>query len=139
MIDTERIEALAKAIHNTAVEELVVVDNEFEVRITRLIDRLTPQASVVEESSLEEARAAVDHYVVARRVGIFRTKKPYSPGDRINVGDIVGQIEAMRILNEVVAEQSGVVSQVLVEDGSPVEYGQELIVLKEAPGDETIG
>jgi acetyl-CoA carboxylase biotin carboxyl carrier protein len=47
-------------------------------------------------------------------------------------GATVGHIDSMRILNPVVAEESGTVIEVLVEDGDPVEYGQRLFVLSDA-------
>jgi acetyl-CoA carboxylase biotin carboxyl carrier protein len=51
-------------------------------------------------------------------------------GDKVNKGDVVCIIEAMKIMNQIEAEESGVVDQILVEDGTPVEYDQPLFVLK---------
>jgi biotin carboxyl carrier protein len=73
---------------------------------------------------------------VAPRVGIYhRPQRPVHPGDRIEAGEIVGSIESMRILNEVVSGCTGAVAQVYVTDGSPVEYGQELFLLKDVDDD----
>jgi acetyl-CoA carboxylase biotin carboxyl carrier protein len=53
--------------------------------------------------------------------------KPYiSPGARIAKGQVLCIIEAMKIMNEIESELSGVVREVLVEDSHPVEYGQIL-------------
>jgi acetyl-CoA carboxylase biotin carboxyl carrier protein len=66
----------------------------------------------------------------AGQVGLFRApKRPLLPGDEVERGATVGQIDSMRILNPVVAEAGGRMEKVLVEDGEPVEYGQELFVL----------
>jgi acetyl-CoA carboxylase biotin carboxyl carrier protein len=53
-------------------------------------------------------------------------------GDRVEKGDTVCIIEAMKVMNEIQSEQSGIVEKVLAEDGKPVEYGQALIVLRPA-------
>ncbi|MCR4391687.1 MAG: hypothetical protein NUV94_02645 [Candidatus Acetothermia bacterium] len=51
-------------------------------------------------------------------------------GDRVVPGQVVCVVEAMKVMNEVRAEASGVVEEVLAEDGSPVEYGQPLFRLR---------
>ena len=64
-----------------------------------------------------------------RRPGL--NEDPYVVvGDRVEKGDTVCIVEAMKVMNEIKSEQSGIVEKVLVEDGKPVEYGQALIVLK---------
>ncbi|MGI5216221.1 acetyl-CoA carboxylase biotin carboxyl carrier protein, partial [Plantactinospora sp. CA-290183] len=50
-------------------------------------------------------------------------------GDKVERGQVVGIVEAMKLMNEVVAEQAGRVVEVLVVDGEPVEFGQPLIAL----------
>ena len=51
-------------------------------------------------------------------------------GDTIKQGDTVCIVEAMKILNEIEADKSGVVTKVLVQDGQAVEYGQPLVVIE---------
>ena len=56
---------------------------------------------------------------------------PYiQEGDTIQVGDRVGIVEAMKMMNEIEAEVSGRVSRILVKNGQPVEYGQPLMVVE---------
>ena len=50
-------------------------------------------------------------------------------GDRVTPDTVIGIIEAMKVMNEIKAEKSGVVKEVLVENGNPVEYGQPLFVI----------
>lgn len=75
--------------------------------------------------------------ITAPLVGIFRrSRNPSSPplvnvGDVIETGQMVGYIEAMKMLNEVKSSSSGKVNTVLVEDGHPVEFGQALFLLEE--------
>jgi acetyl-CoA carboxylase biotin carboxyl carrier protein len=69
-------------------------------------------------------------------VGTFyRSASPGTPpfvevGAQVKVGDILCIVEAMKILNEINAEQSGAVVRILVENGQPVEYGQPLFVIE---------
>jgi acetyl-CoA carboxylase biotin carboxyl carrier protein len=55
-------------------------------------------------------------------------------GDEVEVGQVVGIIEAMKIMNEIIADQAGVVLEVLVENAQAVEYGSPLIRLGESLG-----
>jgi len=57
--------------------------------------------------------------------------KPFiNIGQSINEGDTICIIEAMKIFNEIESEVSGVVKEILIKDGSPVEYGQELFLIE---------
>ncbi len=53
-----------------------------------------------------------------------------TPGQSVKKGEVIGIIEAMKMMNEIVAPQDGVIAAILVEDGSLVEYNQVLITLK---------
>ena len=56
--------------------------------------------------------------------------KPFvEVGDAVQVGDTLCIIEAMKLMNEIESDKSGVVKQVLVENGQPVEFGQPLVVI----------
>jgi acetyl-CoA carboxylase biotin carboxyl carrier protein len=50
-------------------------------------------------------------------------------GDSVEVGDTLCIIEAMKLMNEIESDKSGVVKQVLIENGQPVEFGQPLVVI----------
>jgi biotin carboxyl carrier protein len=64
-------------------------------------------------------------------VGIFRPS--VSPGEQVALGQSIGAIEALGMPTSVDAPQSGTVEELLVHDGSPVEYGEPLLVLRRAP------
>lgn len=76
------------------------------------------------------------HTIVAPMVGTFyASPSPKDPpfvqeGDEIHVGDSVGIIEAMKMMNEIESEVSGRVARILVKNGQPVEYGQPLLVIE---------
>ena len=81
------------------------------------------------------APAAPQETIDAPLVGTFyRSPSPdaapfISVGDKVNAETVIGIIEAMKVMNEIKAEKSGVVKEVLVDNGQPVEYGQPLIVI----------
>ena len=51
------------------------------------------------------------------------------PGDKVSKGDTLCIIEAMKIMNEIESEKSGVIKEVIVENGSPVEFNQPLFII----------
>jgi len=91
--------------------------------------------STADPASTEPAGADVRHLVRAPMVGTFyRAPEPgaapfVEAGDLVAPGQVVGIVEAMKLMNEVVAERAGQVSEVLVRDGEPVEFDQPLIAL----------
>ena len=56
-------------------------------------------------------------------------------GDRVEVGQTIGIIEAMKIMNEIAADRSGVVAAILADNGQPVEFGSALITMSLGRGD----
>jgi len=85
------------------------------------------------ESTTKEDEAAT--FITSPMVGTFYgSPSPENPayaknGDKVSTDTIVCIIEAMKIMNEIQAEKSGTITEVLVEDGQPVEYGQRLFRL----------
>ena len=65
----------------------------------------------------------------------YRSPSPDQPpyvsiGQKVKKGDVLGMIEAMKMMNEITATEDGVIEEILVEDEAMVEYGQPLIVIK---------
>ena len=84
-----------------------------------------PPAEASPEAPPEEARQ-----LLATMVGIFHHADPPVPyAAVIRPGQVVGYIESMKLMNDVVADEGGRVTDVLAEDGAPVEYGQALFRL----------
>jgi biotin carboxyl carrier protein len=76
--------------------------------------------------------ATSDVAVFAPMVGIFHSIDSIAAiGSSIKKGQVVGSIESMKLMNDVISGYSGIIVDVLVEDGMPVEYGQNLFVLSE--------
>jgi acetyl-CoA carboxylase biotin carboxyl carrier protein len=77
--------------------------------------------------------APVGHVVTAPMIGTYYTsaapgEPPFvRPGDRVDAGQTIGIIEAMKIMNEIVADRSGVVAEVIAANAQAVEYGSPLL------------
>jgi acetyl-CoA carboxylase biotin carboxyl carrier protein len=82
------------------------------------------------------ATAAENSYEVsAPLVGVFRANarpggKPLVPGDVVREGQVIAAIEALNVWNEVEATEAGRVREVIAADGTPVEYGQPLLIIE---------
>ena len=93
-----------------------------------------PLPAPKEESPADECPNCV--VVKAPIVGTFYRRpspdaEPYvKEGDRVEKGQVLCIIEAMKLFNEIESEVSGIVRKILVEDGSPVEYGQPLFLIE---------
>ena len=101
------------------------------IRLTLVVSR--PVAATEVAAVVVEAPAG--HVVKSPMVGTFyRCSAPGTPpfveiGASVNVGDTLCIIEAMKLLNEIDADAAGVIKQILVENGQPVEYGQPLFII----------
>jgi acetyl-CoA carboxylase biotin carboxyl carrier protein len=78
------------------------------------------------------------HVITAPMIGTYYSapapgEAPFvQAGDEVEVGQVIGIIEAMNIMNEIISDKSGVVTEILVENAQPVEYGQQLLRLVES-------
>ncbi len=132
-----RVSDLIAVLEGTDLSELVVEHGPFSLRIERqLPDVTTPiSASAVSATVLDEV-SPVPALLRSPQVGTFYVSaepegEPFlRVGDPVEQGQVIGLIEAMKLISEVEAESAGVVRRVLVEDGHPVEYGQPLFELE---------
>jgi acetyl-CoA carboxylase biotin carboxyl carrier protein len=150
-MDLRKLKKLIDLVQESGIAELEITEGEEKVRINRIgipghPGMMTmPQAA---SSALMPATAAAaapvvaeipaepeGHIVKSPMVGTFYRSsapgaKPFIEiGQNINAGETLCIIEAMKLLNEIEADQSGVVKKVLVENGQPVEYGQPLFII----------
>lgn len=96
-------------------------------------------AMPVENKSSEnktEEKEEISNIVKSPMIGTFYSKpspdsEPYvKVGDKVKKGDILCIIEAMKLMNEIECEFDGIVTEILVEDGKPVDYGKTLFKIK---------
>lgn len=126
-MDMDNIEALIKVLEGSRAEEISVKKGDFGVHIVK--GRKAKPAGVRRQpTAAAAAEAAVrDTFILAPMVGIFHSVDGIAKiGSDVKSGQVVGAIESMKLLNDVVARVSGKIAEVMVEDGTPVEYGQPL-------------
>ena len=150
-MDLRKLKKLIDLVEQSGIAELEITEGEEKVRISRgtVISAGAPMTGhppvVPAHAGAPAAPAAavtepVDaapegHIMKAPMVGTFyRSSAPGAKafvdvGQTVAAGDIVCIIEAMKLLNEIEADQSGVIKSVLVENGQPVEYGQPLFLI----------
>ena len=150
-MDLRKLKTLIDLVAESGITELEITEGDGTVRIVKSLPpaqhvMMAPQVQTVAaapaatapvQSAAPAAAAPVfqGHVVKAPMVGTFyRSPNPgASPfieiGQSVKEGDPLCIIEAMKLLNEIEAEKSGVIKEILVENGEPVEYGQPLFVI----------
>lgn len=97
----------------------------------------SPTASANGDAPTSSSHEDEGHVVTAPMIGTFYAapspgEDPFLQiGDDVEVGQVIGIIEAMKIMNEIVADKPGVVAEILVENAQAVEYGSPLVRLTE--------
>jgi len=138
-MDIPRIQELMALIDGTDFTEIEIRDGDQAVRLVRNPPGETPtpaapRATVPEQRA--EPEAAGGERLRAPLMGTFyRAPSPgaapfVEPGDRVERETVVCIIESMKMMNQVEAETRGVIREVLVADGTPVETGQPLFVIE---------
>jgi biotin carboxyl carrier protein len=133
----DQLGELLRLLDGSDVEELEVEHQGARFVVRRdLSDTVEPVARVAVERSAPPP--SNDSFVItAPVVGVFRRNAGgkgeaiLDEGDTVASGQIVGAVEAMGMLNRIQSERAGVVMEMLVRDGQPVEYGQPLLVVRE--------
>jgi len=139
-MDLDRVEQLVKLFGESRATGLEVTSSGWHLslrrnhRAERAHARVDPSGSIGNGFTEEPVSPEETVMITAPLVGIFRRgDRRLSPGDWVDAGAPIGAIESVKIPNPVVAEVSGDVVEVLVEDGQPVEYSQPLLVVLPHP------
>lgn len=141
-MDLRKLKKLIDLVQESGIAELEIIDGEEQVRIARVLQSApaapvyAPPAIAVPAVAAEVEPAAPEGHVVrSPMVGTFyRSSSPGSKafvevGSSVSSGDTICIIEAMKLLNEIEADQAGVIKAILVENGHPVEYGEPLFII----------
>lgn len=140
-MDAQEIRQLIEIFERSSLSELVLERGGARLTLKREGARtaasLAAAAITANTPLASPAAATADGYTIkSPLVGTFYRRPapnedPYvEVGDRVEKGDIICIIEAMKVLNEIKTDQAGTVEKILVEDGKPVEYGQPLVLLR---------
>ena len=152
-MDLRKIKKLMELLEESGIAEIEVKEGEESIKLSRhsqyqpmqnnqtmmpvmqtqqaTTQEITPQAENISEQSLPEGDT-----IESPMVGTFyRAASPDSKvfveeGQKVSKGDTVCILEAMKMMNQVTAEQSGTIIKILVEDTEPVEFGQPLFIIK---------
>ncbi len=146
MADIEKVRELLKSLEASSVEELEIETEGLKLRVkfkrgeapATAVEKVpaTTNVEVVKEPEAEEKPEENYFVVESPMVGTFyRAPAPgaepfVKEGDYVEKGQTLCIIEALKVMNEIESEVSGIVRKILVENGQPVEYGQPLFYIE---------
>ena len=152
-MDIRKVKKLIELVEESGIAELEITEGEESVRINRggVTGGYAPMPMMAQAAPMAPAAAPVaapageapaagpattGHTVRSPMVGTFyRASSPGTPsfvevGQTVSVGDTLCIVEAMKMMNQIEADKSGVVTQILVENEEPVEFDQPLFVIE---------
>ncbi|MDJ0710457.1 MAG: acetyl-CoA carboxylase biotin carboxyl carrier protein [Woeseiaceae bacterium] len=162
-MDIRKVKKLIELLDDSGIAEIEITEGEESVRISRYSSAAPVAAAPVVTQApapaapaptpapaaapaaptAEPAAETVDEdgfEVTAPMVGTFYSSSspgaaPYvQVGDRVNEGDTLCIIEAMKMMNQIEADVAGVIKSIRIQNGEPVEFGQVLYVIDQRPG-----
>ncbi len=148
-MDLRKLKKLIDLVQESGIAELEITEGEEKVKIVKggeatvtpiapkpAADAAAPAAAAPAAAAVAAAEPALaGHVLKAPMVGSFyRSASPESKafvevGQNVKAGETVCVIEAMKLMNEIEADATGVIQAILVENGQPVEYGQPLFII----------
>lgn len=151
-MDIRKVKKLIELLEESNIDELEIKEGEESVRISRNSNQAvytqqyaapvmapaaapTPAAAPIAETEPASAVNSNAHIVRSPMVGTFyRSPSPSSPafievGQHVKAGDVLCIVEAMKMMNQIEADKSGVIEAILVEDGQPLEFDQPMITI----------
>jgi acetyl-CoA carboxylase biotin carboxyl carrier protein len=144
-VDTDLVRELAAMLNDTGLSEIEVEDGERKIRVSRTMTAVAapmaaapvavaaPTVAAAQEAPSASATAA--NALKSPMVGTaYLTPEPdaapfVSVGQQVKAGDTVLIIEAMKVMNPIIAPNAGTVTAIYVESGQPVEFDQPLLVI----------
>lgn len=147
-IDEQAIRKLAELLDETKLTEIEVAEGEQVIRVSRggmvasgaPVSFAMPSDPTIPQQANTNApsNVAASHpgAVTSPMVGtIYLSGEPGAPafvkkGDQVNAGDTLLIIEAMKVMNPIKASKSGTVTQILIQNGQPIEFGEVMMVIE---------
>jgi acetyl-CoA carboxylase biotin carboxyl carrier protein len=148
-MDIRKIKKLIELLEESDIGEIEIKEGEESVRISRggkNVAAYPPQyapaplapaapAPAADTSEADVSEALSGHIIKSPMVGTFyRSPSPSSPsfieiGKHVKAGDVICIVEAMKMMNQIEADKTGIIEAILVEDGEPVEFDQPLVTI----------
>ncbi len=144
-VDTDLVRELAAMLNETGLSEIEVEDGERKIRVSRTMTAVAapmmaapaaaPAAGTASAHEAPATPTTAANALKSPMVGTaYLTPEPdaapfVSVGQQVNAGDTVLIIEAMKVMNPIIAPNSGTVKEIYVESGQPVEFDQPLLVI----------
>ncbi len=147
-MDLRKLKKLIDLVQESGISELEVTEGEEKVRIAKHVTGPAPVNYVTQAPAAQPVAAAPAAVVVAAEpalpeghvvkspmVGTFyRSSAPggkalVEVGQNVTIGEPLCIIEAMKLMNEIESDGTGVIKAILVENGEPVEYGEPLFII----------
>ncbi|WWP00632.1 MAG: acetyl-CoA carboxylase biotin carboxyl carrier protein [Candidatus Dasytiphilus stammeri] len=153
-MDIRKIKKLIELVEESGIAELEISEGKESIRINRIskyqdyhsmiqhnnstiqaaiAQPTTPHATDVNKNRIDD----IDGYIVRSPiVGTFyrtpnhESKAYIEVGQQVNIGDTLCIVEAMKMMNQIQTDKSGIVKAILVENGQPVEYDDPLVIIK---------
>ena len=151
-IDIDYIAQLAELLQRTGLNEIEISEDDARIRVAKTPPQVTEvqtiqasaapvaQPATIPQDNAPSPAAANDpvdaNALTSPMVGtVYMAPEPGAPnfvrvGDRVEEGDTLLIIEAMKVMNAIRAPRSGKITQIFVENASPVEYGEPLLVIE---------
>lgn len=155
-MDIKKIKAIVDMIKESGIAELEITEGEEKLRVTcvnqnvaqvqyaapivqpmQMVTPMAPTAQVPQLVTTPETPVLTINgtTIESPMVGTFyRSSSPtgnpfVEVGEEVKVGQVLCIIEAMKLMNQIEADKAGVIKEILVNDGNPVEYGQPLFII----------
>jgi acetyl-CoA carboxylase biotin carboxyl carrier protein len=145
-VDTDLVRELAAMLNDTGLSEIEVEDGERKIRVSRTMTAVAaPVAAAPMPAAIPSPTAAAHAAETAPATAANALKSPMvgtayltpepdaaafvTVGQQVKAGDTVMIIEAMKVMNPIIAPNSGTVTDIYVESGQPVEFDQPLMVI----------
>ena len=141
-MDIRKVKKLIELLEASDVAEIEIKEGDETVRISRspatnlpVVKNTNTQIQSNEVEAEAPQKSTVGYAIKSPMVGTFyRSPSPSSPpfaevGSKVNAGDVVCIVEAMKMMNQIEADQSGTIDSISAEDGEPVEFDQTLMTI----------
>ncbi len=151
-MDIRKVKKLMEMLEESSLAEMEIIEGEESIRLSKTssdtVENIVSQmptanvaqnqniSSNIDSSGKEEIVQVSGHEIKSPMVGTYYEapspgSKPFvSVGDNVKTGDTLCIIEAMKMLNQIEADKSGIIKAILVENSQPVEFNQVLFIVE---------